>query len=105
MDEQQDWIAKYRAALDSPPIRESRGAPFARGLKAIIQKLVSAICNASPNETVARSDREASEKLPQPTAAETIASAQDPQAPSDTSHQEAPAKQTSLGEERPRVAR
>jgi hypothetical protein len=57
IDQEQDWINKYRAALSTAiPAKQSRVEAFAVGLSGLIQKLVSAIGRAFREKTSAALD-------------------------------------------------
>jgi hypothetical protein len=62
-DEEQDWIAKYRAALGATPIKQSRVGTLVAGLKGIVQNLISAIGKASHGETSAQLDAKPVEEV------------------------------------------
>jgi hypothetical protein len=98
IDEEQDWIAKYRAALGANPIKQSRVGTLVAGLQGVIQKLVSAIGKASPSNTTAQLDVKPFEELPCPRIAQAGTSEHNPQSRSDGSNTQGPGKQHPSGE-------
>jgi hypothetical protein len=64
IDQEQEWIAKYRAALGTTPIRPSRVEVLIAGMKGIFQELVSTIAQAFHNRTIVQVAVKASEAKP-----------------------------------------
>jgi len=64
IDQEQEWIAKYRAALAITPIKPSRVEVFIAGMKGILQELVSSVAHAFHNRTIVQAAVRASEAQP-----------------------------------------
>ena len=66
---EEDWIAKYRAALIATQIKPSRAETIIAGLKAITQEFVLAIAKAPHGKTKGQLDEKPFEELRCPTLA------------------------------------
>jgi hypothetical protein len=105
IDEEQDWIAKYRAALDSTtPIKPSRVGAFAMGLSGMIQKLVSAVVQRFDRKIPAPFDVKPVEELAGPLVIQAVASAPNPANRLDGSNTRGPGKRHFSGQDRRRRA-
>jgi hypothetical protein len=106
IDEEQDWIAKYRAALDTTtPIKPSRVGTFAVGLSGMIQKLVSAVVQRFHREITAQLEVKPVEELAGPLVIQAVASAPIPASRADGSNTRGPGKRHFSGQDRRRSPR
>jgi hypothetical protein len=103
IDEEQVWIAKYRATLGATPIKESRLEAFAARLNGMIQELVSAIGKASHKKKSAQSDVKRFEESC-PRIAQATVSESNPQSQSKLASVRSPGKQHPVGQPRRRRA-
>jgi hypothetical protein len=101
---EEEWIAKYRAALIATQIKPSRAESIIAGLKGITQELVSVLSKASHNKTTAQSDGKPFYELRRPTLARAPAREHNPQTRSEASSVQSPRKQHLSGQPRRRRA-
>jgi len=89
-DHEQDWIAKYRAALSVIPATQPWSEKLVARLKARIQKLISSIRKAAYSRTTAASFEKLLDEPSCPKIARVAISAGNPQPGSDGSSTQTP---------------
>jgi hypothetical protein len=62
--EEQDWIAKYRAALVTAPARQSRVEALVEDLKGIVQKFAATIRGSLHHTTIVQAVVKPSQEVP-----------------------------------------
>jgi hypothetical protein len=91
-DKEQDWIAKYRAAVTALPVRQSRAEILVARLQETMQRLVSAIGKIARDRTAVL-HLKPWEYLSRPMIAEAVTPVQNPQNRSDGPSKQRPGSQ------------
>lgn len=105
IDEEQDWIAKYRAAMGATtPIKPSRVEALLAGLRGMTQNLVSALVQRFHRKMTAQFDVKPVEELAGPSVIQAVISAPNPASRWDGSRIRSTGKRHSSGQYRRRRA-